>query len=239
VRPRRVGVGTIDGIVTDTTLVPIEAANVTILSSSVRVETSANGRFRLLRVPEGQYLLIVRRLGFRPVSGVIEVAANDTTRLAYSLERVPQALPGVVVTEERRSFWMMQFDDRRRARIGEFMTGEQIERHNYVYATELLRLFTAVGVTDAQGGGGGFNHYAVSRRGGSAIFQGSKCWMTVLVDGVMMPAPFSLDLLPSPKDLAGIEAYAGPATVPAQYAIYDHGCGMLLVWTRQGGELPH
>jgi hypothetical protein len=62
----------------------------------------------------------------------------------------------------------------------------------------------------------------------------AACFMTVLVDGVAMPAPFNLDLLPSPHDLAGIEVYAGPATIPPQYSGYNRGCGLILIWTKDG-----
>jgi hypothetical protein len=58
--------------------------------------------------------------------------------------------------------------------------------------------------------------------------------MIVYVDGVAMPAPFNLDLLPSPRELAGIEVYAGAATIPPQFAGFNRGCGIILIWTKDG-----
>ena len=58
--------------------------------------------------------------------------------------------------------------------------------------------------------------------------------MQVLVDEVPMPSPFNLDLLPPPRDLAGIEVYAGPATTPPRFSGMDRGCGVILVWTKSG-----
>jgi hypothetical protein len=49
-----------------------------------------------------------------------------------------------------------------------------------------------------------------------------------------MPAPFNLDLLPSPREMAGIEVYAGNATMPIQYANLKNMCGIILVWTKDG-----
>lgn len=43
---------------------------------------------------------------------------------------------------------------------------------------------------------------------------------------------FPLELLPTPKEIAGIEVYDGPATVPAQFNGLDRRCGMVLVWTK-------
>ena len=56
--------------------------------------------------------------------------------------------------------------------------------------------------------------------------------MQVYVDGVAMPTPFNLDELPSPKNLAGIEIYSGPATTPPQYGGVDRRCGVIVVWTK-------
>ena len=58
------------------------------------------------------------------------------------------------------------------------------------------------------------------------------CPMQVYVDGVAMPTPFNLDELPSPKNLAGIEIYSGPATTPSQYGGVDRRCGVIVVWTK-------
>lgn len=49
-----------------------------------------------------------------------------------------------------------------------------------------------------------------------------------------MPTPFNLELLPTPKTLAGIEVYAGPSTVPPQFSGMNRGCGVILVWTKGG-----
>jgi len=97
--------GTIDGLVSDTNLVPLHAAFVSILGTPIRVGTGPNGRFRIVRVPAGQYLLIVKRVGYRPVSSVVDVATSDTLRVSYTMAEAPQVttLGTVVVTEPSRS----------------------------------------------------------------------------------------------------------------------------------------
>src|SRR5438034_11826160 len=97
------GLGTIDGIVSDTTLAPLQAAFVSILGTKIRVGTGPNGRFRVVRVPAGQYLVIVKRVGYRPTSSVIEVPATDTLRLAYTLEQISTTLDPVVIAEKPMS----------------------------------------------------------------------------------------------------------------------------------------
>jgi hypothetical protein len=76
-------------------------------------------------------------------------------------------------------------------------------------------------------------YFALSRREGANPSLGA-CPMQVVLDQVPLPMPFNLDLLPPPRDLAGIEVYAGPSTTPLQFSGYNRGCGVILVWTKDG-----
>ena len=226
-RPR----GAIDGVVSDTNLVPLRGAFISILGTKIRVGTGPNGRFRIVDVPTGQYVVIVRRSGYHPTSAVIEVPVTDTLRLAYTLTE-SHLLDTVVVTERRMSLRLAEFDARRRRGIGEFMSQEQIERHNSVYATELFRRFQSVNVAPSRTRSMP-EYFALSRREGANPSLGA-CPMQVVLDQVPLPMPFNLDLLPPPRDLAGIEVYAGPSTTPLQFSGYNRGCGVILVWTKDG-----
>ncbi len=226
--------GTIDGIVTDTNLVPLRGAFVSILRTNIRVGTGPNGRFRITRVPAGQYLLIVKRGGYAPTSLVVEVPAADTVRLAYTLTPAAMVLPGVTVTEQSVSAKMLDFERRKRLGQGEFMSGDEIDRRNSVFATELMRKFTTINVAPSRSSSM-TEYYALSRREG-ANFSVGACPMTVYLDQVPMPTPFNLDLLPSPRNLAGIEVYAGPSSVPPQFSGMNRGCGVILVWTKDGSN---
>ena len=225
-------VGTIDGIVTDTNLAPLRGAFVSILSSKVRVGTGPNGRFRITKVPAGQFLLIVKRGGYHPTSAVVEVRASDTLRLAYTLSEAATTLEGVVVSEKAVSFRMLEFEQRRRLGFGEFMTLDEIEKRNTVFATELFRRFTAINVSPSRTSSM-TEYFALSSREGGNPSLGA-CPMQVYLDQVPLPSPFNLDLLPPPKDLAGIEVYAGSATIPPQYNGFNRGCGVILIWTKDG-----
>ena len=225
--------GVIDGIVTDTNLVPLRGAFVSILNSSIRVGTGPNGRFRITRIPPGQFLLIVKRGGYRPTSAMVEVKASDTLRLAYTLVDAPMAtLEGMTVTEKAVSLRMLEFEQRRKLGMGQFMTADEIERRGSVYATELMRKFTNMVVSPSRTQSM-TEYFALSNREGGSVTVGA-CPMTVYLDQVPMPTPFNLDLLPSPKDIAGIEVYGGSSTIPMQYSGMNRGCGVILVWTRVG-----
>jgi hypothetical protein len=226
--------GTIDGLVSDTNLVPLHAAFVSILGTKIRVGTGPNGRFRIVRVPAGQYLLIVKRVGYRPVSGVIEVAASDTLRVSYTMADAPAVttLGTVVVSEPSTSERIAGFNSRRKAGVGEFLTPDQIDKANTVYTTELMRKFKSVNVSPSHTSVI-TEYFALSAREGGNPTTGA-CPMQVYLDQVPLPTPFNLDLLPSPKDLYGIEVYAGASTIPPQFAGPNRGCGVVLVWTKAG-----
>jgi hypothetical protein len=223
---------TIDGIVSDTSLAPLHAAFVSIVGTPLRIGTGDNGRFRITNVRPGHYLVIVKRVGYRPVSGVIEVSPGDTLRVAYTLEPVVNTLPTVTVSEKPLSGRLTEFLARRKSGFGEFMTQEQIEAKNAVYATELFRNFKTINVAPSNSSPM-TQWFALSRREGANPSLGA-CPMAVYLDNVPLPTPFNLDLLPSPKEIAAIEVYNGPSTTPPQFAGFDRGCGVILVWTRDG-----
>jgi len=227
--------GTVDGIVSDTNLVPLQAAFVSMLGTSIRVGTGPNGRFRITHVPPGEYLLIVKRVGYRPTSAVVNVSIDDTLRLACTLEKVPpQELDPVVVTSKSPSIRMAEFEARRKLGVGEFMTAEEIAARNTVFSTELFRKFKGVTVSPSKSGVI-TQYYALSAREGGSPMVGA-CPMQVYLDQVPLPTPFNLDLLPPPRDIAGIETYSGASTVPPQFAGFNRGCGVILVWTKDGSS---
>ena len=127
---------------------------------------------------------------------------------------------------------MREFESRRHFGIGEFMTRDEIEKKNPVFATELFRKFGTVNVAPSHTRAIA-EYYALSKREGGGASLGA-CPMTVYLDQVALPTPFNLELLPPPKDLAGIEVYAGSSTTPPQFSGYNRGCGVILVWTKDG-----
>ena len=144
--------GTIDGVVSDTSLVPMQGAFISILGTAIRVGTGPNGRFRITKIPTGQYLVIVKRVGYRPVSAVIEVPSVDTVRLSYTLERVTETLETVTITEKAPTERMSEFEQRRKLGFGEFMTRAEIDQRNSVFPTELFRKFMSVNVSPSRTG---------------------------------------------------------------------------------------
>jgi hypothetical protein len=238
--------GTFDGLVTDTLLAPITDAEVAVLRTSLKLRTGPNGRFRFTHMPPGQYLIIVRHLGYHPTSAVVEVPSNDTLRTSFALTRVPQGLDTVHVVTERRSFRMMEFEYRKKIGEGQFLTQAEIDKHNSAYVSDLIRFFfKGASIHESRGASGGQSQeFIISTRGiGSVATIGSsdpihevtvpvECYMQIIVDDVVLPTPTDLALLPSTREIAAMELYTGPATMPVRYNGLGTGCGLLLIWTK-------
>ncbi len=226
----------IDGIVTDTLLRPLGSADVSVVGIGARVVTSENGRFRMLQVPAGQYLLVVRRIGYAPTSGIIQVPEADTLRLSYTLIRSDRMLDTVRVKERRVTMRMLDFEVRRKQGQGQFITQEEIERRGSLQTSDYMRSMRGVEVSRVTTQAFAGTQVYSRREGGGFDSNGQQqyCAMQVVLDGIILPRNFDLDLLPPPKQIAGIEVYTGAATIPPQFGGPDRRCGVVAVWTRDG-----
>lgn len=220
--------GMIDGVVTDTSLVPLEGATVEILASRLGVRTGENGRFRILALPPGQYWVIARRLGYSPLSTLVMVRGDDTARTSFMLRPMTVSLDKMVVQAAAASPVLAEFEERRARGIGQFMTEADIQKLNFVGTSDLLRTFTGVAIGKSA---------VLNTRG----FGLRRCPYRLFIDGVPIAA---LDLdadLPPPSQLAGIEVHTNSATIPIQYATFGGSigspgsgavCGVILFWTK-------
>ena len=203
---------------TDSALTPIGGATVSIVQTTLVVETVESGRFRILKIPAGQYLIVVRKVGYHPASGIIEVAEGETMKLTYTLERVVAALDTMRVVERKVSLRLAEFEQRRKLGFGHYITQDDIERRNAPFTTDLVKAVLGFQVVTRAG-----TPYIVSTRMG--------CVPDWYIDGIRQHRVPSESELPSPKEIAGMELYSGPGTAPLEYGQVSR-CGLLLIWTR-------
>lgn len=212
--------GAIDGIVTDANLTPLPDASVSILGSKVRVTTGANGRFRILQLTPGNYVVAVHRLGYAPVSAAVDIVADDTLRPSFAMAPIANALDTMLVLGKSRSGKLAEFDERRRLGFGHFLTQADIEKRIAVSIDDLLRPIPSVMI---------IRDSALSQR----ELPARTCGFVIYQDGVLLHES-RLSRLPRPSDIAGIEVYSGPATIPLQYKSANTTCGVILIWTKDG-----
>ena len=219
--------GVIDGSVTDSSMAPLSGVTISIVGSTLQVTTNGNGRFRLLALPAGRYALLLQKLGYRPVTDVLTLAAGDTIRPSFELSRVVHTLDTVAVAARTTGLRLTEFEERRKYGEGQFMTRADIVKRNSVTIIDLLRTFQGITI--------GENGKAINRR--SPSIMGRACYFQYHVDGIQFEVRGEQSL-PSPNEIAGIEVYQNSALVPPRYkSTSDAGfCGVILLWTRDGSD---
>jgi hypothetical protein len=229
--------------VTDTGLVPIASTEIEFVGTTLRTTTDARGRFAVTDLPPSTYLIAARRLSFQPTVNIAELRGGDTLRLALMLQPSVTTLTPVIVRERSTSARLREFEERRRAGVGEFFTQEQIEARNPTSVTDLLRQSRTLNISPEGSG-------AVLAKSGRTWAY--NCFVQVFLDGIPLagagrPQPPGGDLpppdlsrLPSPKEIMGIEIYAGSATAPNWLPIGRDkgrtGCGVIMLWTRDASD---
>ena len=234
---RKTNAAAIDGVVTDTALVPLAGATISILGSTIRVVTAENGRFRITALPSGQYILLAHRLGYEPLSARVQLTEADTERVSFSLERITTTLDTVVVVAPRLPSRFDEFETRlRNHEATAAFTRDDILKVNPVDTGQMLSRvpsvkFISVGSALLPVSGRGMKFDGRAR-------QAVPCIMNVMIDGVMMGGDkggsFDLTRLPPPDAIHGIEVFAGGASIPLQYGGAGNSkmCGLIAIWTR-------
>lgn len=212
--------GVIDGVVTDSALAPLGDATVSFLGSALRVVTGPNGRFRVRDMKPGEYILLVRRIGFTATSVTVQLAAGDTVTPALVLKRAPTKLDTVTVKGQQLTPALQEFESRRKLGFGHFITQAEIDKRNPVLLSDLIAMVPSVKVGPLGGWPGNIR---------------SGCLFVVYIDGVRLPTGNGFNDIAQPKEISGIEIYSGPATIPVQYKPTSGSfCGVILLWTRIG-----
>jgi hypothetical protein len=230
----------------------VAGAEVELSPDGGRLVTDSLGSFRAVGLATGVYSVTIRRVGFQQISDHISVGPEAETRLEFRLIRVV-----ILDTLEARakgvtyiSPALRGFEERRAFGHGNFITEAELRKSDDRTLGNVLRRVPGISIAPYRSA-----EYAASRRspggGQRALARGGApaadpndrqspkgCWVAVYLDGAAIylgppqPAP-NLSQIPV-RELAGVEFYAGSASVPAQFAaIRKSDCGVLLLWTRE------
>lgn len=222
-RPSPPSRATIDGSVTDSSLAPLGGATITLLGSPIAATTAESGRFRVTALPAGEYVILVRRLGYASASASLHLGEGDTLRPAFALRRAVAALDTMRTSATSAPTRLGEFEERRARQVGHFITQDEIEKRGPISIADMLRSVLSVGISE-----GGARRMAYSLRAPG------RCPFQVFVDGQVFSERGDLTTAPAPKEIAGVEIYSGPATIPLEYKRHDTMCGVILIWTRSG-----
>lgn len=232
--------GNVQVRVVDAASVPVVAAEV-ILRGEKRQTFSARsdstGQAFIGGVPPGLWVITVRRVGLKSVTGSIRVATGQNV-YSVQIDEAALTLVGMRVVGDRT--YSARLDDFERRRLAGMpsavVSQEQIDRLGPVQLSRMLRGMSGLRIGDSSG-----TTVAISTRGykpsrplrGGGPFALVQCVMRISVDGIILPALSNIDQI-VPKDVHGIEVYYGPARMPPELEGLrtDNWCGLIAIWTR-------
>ena len=229
----------VEFIVTDTLRLPVGEVEIVATDAAGvvhRLRSDPLGRALLAALPAGEMRVDARRPGYYAATGFVAVA-EGRVKAEVLLER---AVPGTVLeavrveaeADERTRYGA--FEARRRAGAATAsITRDEIERRNVVSTWQMLSTVSSVELINGPDG-----VLPISRRVMSMDLRDptTPCYMRLAIDGVLLAdVPANLaQLMPPPSEIHGIEVFAGPATIPSEYAreVRNMVCGLIVVWTR-------
>lgn len=227
-------------VLDDATDAALAGVRVSVVGRPTEVASDDRGMLVIASPSPGERVaLVLRRLGYQPGTMMIDVDTSDTIRVSFAMAAVPKTLDSVAVTAERPVSPMLRtFDDRvAHHNGGVFITRDEIERRHPIRLTDLLRRYPSIKVVDSAG-----VLLVATTRSGKPVFRGGRrlqddlapCNLRVAVDGQAKEPSFSIDILAA-ESIYGIEVYAGPGSLPPEFAstMPDAMCGLVAIWTRR------
>jgi hypothetical protein len=220
--------GAVSGVVKDSGGTALENVEVMVMRGGRAVRTDSAGHFFLAAIPAGKTDIGFRRVAFEPVIVSLRIPSDDTTDVEIRLGGITPLLPAVIINDHvERSRVLEQFESRRKAGVGYFVTRADIERRRPQQLSDYMRMVPGVRIMPLDNGRTALR-FARNPR--------SNCPPQYFVDGIPT-MNFDIDEV-LPGDVEGVELYAGSAGVPPQFNRFNGTtiCGTILIWTRIPGK---
>ena len=217
---------------------------------NLRTTSDSSGHFLITGIPAGNYAVTVRHIRFSPISSLLSFGAQDTVDTDMLLTVAQTVLPTVAVAGERAPTGKLAaFEERRRNGFGHFLTADDLRKNeNGRLAETLARLPGNKVLTGNSQAAWLYGGRGVQSRSSSSTpavdpvdkAKGAKpgyCYSAVVLDGIFVyqgnPGETLFDLNSIPlSEIAGVESYAGGATMPAMYNGTRSTCGLIVIWTK-------
>lgn len=200
------------------------------------VVTNAGGQALLPDVRPGLVQVKARSIGFKPGQVAVRVeAGRNTVPIRLTATSLP-ALDTVRIMGDRRiDARFDEFETRRlRHEATAILDEAEIARRDPIQTWHLFRTMPGVRMMrDSLTGA----MLPASTRG--AAYDAKRgpvpCFLTVYINGVAADPTLDLRGLPPPRELHGVEVFAGAASIPLRYSaavLNDRTCGVIAIWTK-------
>ncbi len=226
---------------------PVVGAHVFVVGASDSAVTSSGGDFALRQLPSGTRILVVREVGYEPVTMPVELTSRAPLHITVQFNaRTVRALPPVVISARYDSgLKRVGFDARKTSGMGTFWTADVIDSHKANEFHDLFGTFTGVMIDYNEQGraslmasraAGSCIGYATGSNGEPTPTVGENCGpcLTYVIDGT----PYDeleegdMDTYIRPSEIGAIEIYL-PSQVPHSLpGVIKPDCVNIVVWSK-------
>jgi hypothetical protein len=212
---------------------PMPNARVEVEGTLARDLTNAEGAFTLTELPSGTQSVVVRQMGFAPVSHPVELSAREPTNTVITMSRPVTVLDPVVVTAQSDlGLENIGFTKRSKGMSGYFFTGEDVMKRGPNMLTDFFRTVPSLRVVPVSP----YDYAVESSRGNTLGGNCVKYWL----DGTPFDAVFpgDVDRMIPPYEIAAVEVYNG-STVPIEFTNANSGnCAVIVIWSKYKTSQP-
>lgn len=241
---RPVSAQSVEGDVVDQTGAALGSVNLGLIDEDgglvAHGRSDSAGRFHVQAPSPGRYRVHAAAVGYRSLTGgPYDLVGDIALELFVVMHRAPIPLEGLEVEIEADGLVprlvLNGFYDRAEDGGGLFFVGDEVRRSGSTLIAEFLARLPRM-QADPRGG----NLFGEDSVRNPALYfdgGGARCVPALWVDGSLVrpggtaAEPMRPDDWVGPEDIAGLEFYGGPASVPIEFS-HSAACAVLIVWTR-------
>lgn len=239
-------------IVSTQTEEPVPEVTVAISGVDGVVRTNTRGTFELSGIEDSVITISFTRLGYEPMEYRLRLTGERVVADLGTVGMTPLAQPleAIEVEGEAGSWQLVRngFHERARLGLGDFVTRADLDEWNPAVFTDIVRHVSGFIVTpntnylralpvrrSAFGYPVEMSRGIDTRRTVIATRRGrGGCATAIIVDGMRIGTTLDTDIdrYLHPGHVEGIEVYAGPSELPAEFNQLGAPCGAFIIWTR-------
>lgn len=235
-------------VLTDSSELPIRGAEISVPRLRLTTTSALDGTFRLTGVVPGREIVMVKRIGFMPVTTTLNFAPGDSIDTDFILVPSVQTLPGVKVKGRAFDRRFAEYERRRAEGFGRFLDTEQLDKMQARLLAEVLNtipgpqiyrsnMSSAAWIASSRGQQSINNTFEVDQLDIGRGAPNGQCYAAVFLDGTPVFTAqrgqplFDINSIPT-VSVRAIEYYAGAGTMPPEFNGSRNTCGAVVIWTK-------
>ncbi|HTE48131.1 MAG TPA: hypothetical protein VK636_23000 [Gemmatimonadaceae bacterium] len=217
----------------------IEGADVVDINSKLSARTTKTGTVGLGFLQGEAALLRITKVGYKPNVTFVKLGPLDTVPLTVLLSRAVVRLPTVITHDSAGRYispGLQSFEERRGTSVGgQFLSEVELRKADNRKLSDVLRRFNGMTIQCHPP----LCEVVTTRQLKRLAFLGGVCYSDIYLNGALVSegsnpseSVHNIDEF-AVRDLAGIEFYAGAASVPPEFNKTGSPCGVILLWSRE------